>query len=257
MLDVDLGKFIDANENALHLFRMPRQDLLNRHPVEMSPPAQADGVPSWQRSQELIEKALQGESPTFDWLHCSSAGEIISCEVRLVRLPTASRRLVRASIVDISKRKAAEEELRRAREASESALSELKRTEQSLRTERELMRNLIEVQEQEKQFLYHEFHDGLIQNAVGSLMSLSSYQNRHPASEAADTISTAIKYLSQGVEDGRRALRGIRPAVLDDFGLDAAMDDLIDQYSNTGMLATCKHDHRIGRLPSSIETTVY
>ena len=33
---------------------------------------------------------------------------------------------------------------------------------------------------------------------------------------------------------GRRAIRGIRPAVLDDSGLDAAIDDLIDQFSHTG-----------------------
>lgn len=33
---------------------------------------------------------------------------------------------------------------------------------------------LIEVQETEKQYLCHEFHDGLIQYAVGSLMALES-----------------------------------------------------------------------------------
>lgn len=38
----------------------------------------------------------------------------------------------------------------------------------------QLLRNLIDVQEKEKQFLCNEFHDGFIQYAVGSLMLLVS-----------------------------------------------------------------------------------
>jgi len=136
-------------------------------------------------------------------------------------------------------------------------ITDLKAAHEALTAERELLRNLIEVQEKEKQFLCHEFHDGLMQYAVGSLMSLSSYQEKHPSSEAAAAIDWVIGNLSKGIEDGRRAMRGIRPSVLDDFELDAAIDDLIEQFSNSDIMVTSKCDPQIGRLPNAIQTTVY
>ncbi len=46
-------------------------------------------------------------------------------------------------------------------------ITDLKNAEAALRSEQELLRNLIEVQENEKQLLCQEIHDGLIQYAVG------------------------------------------------------------------------------------------
>lgn len=133
----------------------------------------------------------------------------------------------------------------------------LKKTEQSLRDEQDLLRNLIEVQEQEKQFLCHEFHDGLIQYAFGSAMLLESCRGNPQAADNAAKLDTAIDNLRRGVEDGRRVIRGIRPAVLDDSGLEAAMEDLVGQFETSGMHVTSKCDPEIGRLPESIQTTVY
>jgi diguanylate cyclase (GGDEF)-like protein/PAS domain S-box-containing protein len=44
----------------------------------------------------------------FEWTHCDSTGRQLPCEVRFVRLPSANRRLIRASITDIAERKRAE-----------------------------------------------------------------------------------------------------------------------------------------------------
>ncbi len=136
-------------------------------------------------------------------------------------------------------------------------ISDLKESHEALQIEQDLLRNLIDVQEKERQFLCHEFHDGLIQYAVGSLMSLSSYHDKHPTSEAAATIEMVIGNLQKGVEDGRRVIRGIRPAVLDDSGIEAAMEDLVGQFETSGIHVTCQCDPEIGRLPESIQTTVY
>lgn len=136
-------------------------------------------------------------------------------------------------------------------------ITELKSTEESLRTKQDLLRYLIEVQEQERQFLCHEFHDGLIQYAAGSLMSLEGYRSTRPSTEDLSQVDAAIVNLRKGVEDGRRVIRGIRPAVLDDSGLEAAIDDLIGQFKSSGIMVTQKCDPQIGRLPDSIQTTVY
>jgi len=108
VLDVDTGRFMDANDKAEKLFGLERARLLERGPIQMSPPQQPDGAASQQRALAFIQQALEGEVPVFEWAHCNAAGREIMCEVRLVSLPSGNRRLVRGSIADISERKRGE-----------------------------------------------------------------------------------------------------------------------------------------------------
>jgi PAS domain S-box-containing protein len=111
VLDLDTGRFNDANENAERLFGMSREELLRVGPAEVSPAFQPDGRPSSTAAGEELEKALRHESPRFEWMHRNAAGHETPCEISLVRLPSSGRNFVRASIVDISERKQAEEEI--------------------------------------------------------------------------------------------------------------------------------------------------
>jgi len=105
VLDVESGRFVDCNVNGQKLFGLERSRLLELGPVDLSPTHQPDGAPSAERARAYIEQALGGGSPVFEWAHRNAAGRDIMCEVRLVRLPSGSRRLVRGSIADISERK--------------------------------------------------------------------------------------------------------------------------------------------------------
>lgn len=127
MLDIDEGRFADANAHAEELFGMPREEIIKRHPVELSPPQQPNGESSEVMGQKMIESALAGERMVFDWVHRNAAGEDIPCEVRLVPLPAGRRRLLQASIADISLRKQAEQDLTDARDAAQEANRELRR----------------------------------------------------------------------------------------------------------------------------------
>ncbi len=108
VLDVDTGRFMDANDKAQKLFGLDRAKLLEVGPVTLSPPYQPDGGASEQRARAYIQQALEGETPAFEWTHLEGPGREIICEVRLARLPSGKRRLVRGSIADISERKRAE-----------------------------------------------------------------------------------------------------------------------------------------------------
>jgi diguanylate cyclase (GGDEF)-like protein/PAS domain S-box-containing protein len=106
--DVDLARFVECNDNAVRFFKMTREQLLASGPVDVSSPVQADGTPSFGVSRGFIDRALTGDAPCFEWTHRDAAGQDIPCEVRLVRLPSSSQRLIRASITDITERKRAE-----------------------------------------------------------------------------------------------------------------------------------------------------
>ena len=126
-LDVDQGRFIDANVHAERLFRMNREQILKHHPVDLSPPFQPSGVPSAELGREMIESAIAGKRMVFDWVHCDSEGNEIPCEVRLVPLPAGNRKLLQATIADITLRKQAERDLTAARDAAREANRELRR----------------------------------------------------------------------------------------------------------------------------------
>jgi len=111
VFDADSGLFMDANENAVRLFGLSREELFQHSPAGMSPPLQPDGRASDKLMKELTREVLSGGTPVFEWMHRDAAGKDIPCEVRLVRLPSSGHNLVRGSITDISARKRAEHAL--------------------------------------------------------------------------------------------------------------------------------------------------
>ncbi|MBX7057597.1 MAG: PAS domain S-box protein [Leptospirales bacterium] len=108
ILDMDLGRFIDANSAAEQLFNLPREELLRTNPWQESPERQPDGRLSAEAAKAYIEGALAGNPQQFEWVHLNRKGESIDLEIHLAHLPDPSRRLVRGNLRDISERKAAE-----------------------------------------------------------------------------------------------------------------------------------------------------
>jgi len=105
VFDVDQGRFVDVNDNACCFFKMDRTTLLASGPDKISPSRQPDGSPSFGVPRGYIDGALAGDAPVFEWVHCDALGHNMPCEVRFVRLPSSNRRLIRASITDITERK--------------------------------------------------------------------------------------------------------------------------------------------------------
>jgi len=109
LIDMDEKRFVDANENAEALFKLSREVLLRKGPLELSPVEQPDGRPSAEAASGTLSRAFEGETPVFEWTHLTSTGEEIPCEIRLVRLPSKTKKLIRGSIIDITERKKMEE----------------------------------------------------------------------------------------------------------------------------------------------------
>ena len=108
ILDVGLGHLVEVNPHATQLFAMTREQLLSGGPADFSPEYQPDGRRSDSAAREYVQRAVDGETPIFEWMHQDANGEKISCEVRLSRLPNPNRVLVRGTIADIRDRKKAE-----------------------------------------------------------------------------------------------------------------------------------------------------
>jgi PAS domain S-box-containing protein len=125
VLDVDTGKYVDGNENALRFLDVDRAGLLLRSPMDSRVHYQQDGQTSAAAARARIEAAMAGETQVFEWLYRPASGPDVFCEIRLSRLPSSSARLVIGTITDISERKKAEQSLLQAL-AHERELGEMK-----------------------------------------------------------------------------------------------------------------------------------
>ncbi|MBT3219551.1 MAG: PAS domain S-box protein [Proteobacteria bacterium] len=110
----------DCNDAAVELFGFEsREDLIMRHPGELSPPRQPNGRDSTEAANEQIAAAYERKIKPFKWLHHRQNGDIFTAEVQLS--PLESMQMVQAVIRDVSERQKAEEMLRFTQAAMDNA----------------------------------------------------------------------------------------------------------------------------------------
>ncbi len=112
VLDVDTKRVIDANPSAESLFGCSREELLGGNLGRFYTPAQPDGRP-WEESRaDNIERAMAGETIRVERAIRTFDQRDLLCVVSLVRIPYLHRKLLRASLIDVTQQKQAEEALR-------------------------------------------------------------------------------------------------------------------------------------------------
>ncbi|HZV65705.1 MAG TPA: ATP-binding protein, partial [Telluria sp.] len=113
--DLDLKRFVDANSKAERLFACSRDELLASGPERFYPPDQPDGLAPHTSVRRNAQRSAAGEQVVIERAVRALDGRCFPCEVSLVHMPAAGRRLLRSGFVDISERKRAEQELRQHR----------------------------------------------------------------------------------------------------------------------------------------------
>jgi PAS domain S-box-containing protein len=112
VFDGNSGRFLFGNQHACNLYGVPMQKLAELTPADVSPQFQPSGGLSGELAREKMEEALAGGTPVFEWIHKQPNGRLIPTEVRLLPLPAEGQNLIRASIIDNTERKRAENALR-------------------------------------------------------------------------------------------------------------------------------------------------
>lgn len=112
VLDTDSCLFVDANSEALKMFGMSRAEFLRCGLKDVMPLTQSNDRQTMDFASEKIHEALAGGMPIFEFVHVNAAGQPFPTEVRLLRMPSDGRQLIRGSVTDISERKDAEKALR-------------------------------------------------------------------------------------------------------------------------------------------------
>ncbi len=91
--------------------------------------------------------------------------------------------------------------------------------------EHRLIEKLINAQEEERKLVAYDLHDGLIQQLVGARYYLTNCREQWDVG-GRENLQLGCDTLTEAIVEGRRIVEGLRPAVLDDLGLAAAIEEV-------------------------------
>jgi PAS domain S-box-containing protein len=131
--------------------------------------------------------------------------------------------------------------------------------EAELRAEQQLMETMIRTQERDRRLMAFEIHDGLVQYASGAQMHLETLleSGQVVSGEARDRLETALGLVRRAVGEGRRLIGGLRPPVLDEMGVVAALEHLVQDQPAAGPKIKFVADVQFDRLEPLLEVTIY
>jgi signal transduction histidine kinase len=151
--------------------------------------------------------------------------------------------------------------VRQASVALENALL-FARLEEKIEELRQAYMRIAHEQETERARLARELHDGTAQELAG-LITLATVAGRQleTASPAAESVRSTLDRLKlraeEAYQDVRRASHALRPPVLDDFGLSAALSRYLDEYQETTGIAVDRSIGEVGTLGPDAELALF
>lgn len=123
----------------------------------------------------------------------------------------------------------------------------------------ELVGRILLAQEEERRKVAYEVHDGLAQLAAGARHHLEAFTSRLRvrSPELRRDMQRALDLSQQTVREARRVIGGLRPTVLDDFGLARAISTEIETLRGDGWQVDFQANLGGERLPIATEAALY
>ena len=104
-----------------------------------------------------------------------------------------------------------------------------------------------------------DLHDGIGQSLTSLLLGLRAAAEVPTLEEARARLGDLRGITAALLDEVRRLARGLRPSVLDDLGLAAALEHLAAEYTHAHGIAVdvVAPDLALARLPAEVETALY
>lgn len=133
-------------------------------------------------------------------------------------------------------------------------LATLQDRERNLET---LVGGIFQAQEDERRRVSQELHDGVAQTAIALARMLEG--GTAPGANDLTAIERArlARIARDLVGELRSVIGGLRPTLLDDLGLEAALQALVDGLAEDGFDARLTSGGGAGRLPAHVETALF
>ncbi|HAS61334.1 MAG TPA: histidine kinase [Vibrio sp.] len=126
------------------------------------------------------------------------------------------------------------------------------------RSLKELAHKTVMFQEDEKKHLARELHDGINQLLVSSKCHLELLGNKLVDEAQKQHLVHSQQSLMMAINEVRHISHKLRPSALDDIGLEAALNTLLQDFrAHSGLNIEAVFDTSRGRLKSEVATTLY
>jgi PAS domain S-box-containing protein len=110
-------------------------------------------------------------------------------------------------------------------------INDIKRAKAALEREHRTLRHLLQSSDHERQLIAYEIHDELAQQLAGAIMQFQAYSHlkRTAPKDAASAFDAGMTMLQQSHFEARRLISGVRPPILDEEGIVAAIVHLVNE----------------------------
>lgn len=205
-----------------------------------------------------------GESTTYESRTPESHGSLyFMSRIGPVR---KDGKVVAATIIatDITEHKRMEDALQQARDELEERVqqrtAQLAAANARLREDVEERKRLLESSDRDRRLTAYEIHDGLAQQIAAAQMQFQASEQLRTTNprQAPDAFARGMELLDRGLAETRHLISGLRPPILDESGVVAAIRHLADEPSERdGPTVEVVIDVQFGRLEPVLESTIF
>jgi signal transduction histidine kinase len=124
----------------------------------------------------------------------------------------------------------------------------------------QLLTKTVQIQEQERERIAHDMHNGVIQFLVGALYEVQAAKDALATNpeRVQERLETALDLMQQVEAETRRTIYHLRPPILDAKGLVPALRQYVSQYQElAGLPCTLHVSGTPRRLTSDAEVAIY
>lgn len=219
-----------ANVSALNQMGLKREELIGRELDDVMG-AYPDVVRKW---TALIAQVAQTKAPVLTSSRRMYRGRLLITETQV--LPVADPDGEIGAIAILSR--------------------DVTERQQLLEERQRLSQRVLEVQESERREISAMLHDQLGQLLTLARLDLESIKVGDPKSRAA--ASRVNERIGEALGTVRRLATSLRPPLLDDLSLDAALETLTDELrKSSGIAVSFEAARPVPRLPQPVATTLY
>jgi PAS domain S-box-containing protein len=233
--------FVDVNAAAVALLgRTDRRDVVGRHLAEFWPEYQPDGRRSLDILSDCLQQATTRGWSRLEWTRHNEAGQLIWDEMSFNPVMVNGKAMIHGVWRDITDHK-------RAQKAE-------------FDQQQQLAQAVLAAEEGEKRRIAENLHNGLAQVLYAAKLSLGQLTaDQYQANAAAFTEAQtkAIKLLGSAIVQTRTLAHELIPRTLEDFGLEAALQDICADYSVAPLRMTCHVGKLVRPLPPYLTVALY
>ncbi len=141
----------------------------------------------------------------------------------------------------------------------ETEIAVRRNTEIQLQEKQITLEQLLDTHERYRQLVAYEIHDTFVQDVIGALMYLDLYRDNRANVEDLDLaeLEKAQSLLREAVQSARRMISGLRPPIIDEQGVVAAIEYLVSELNADGMEIRLDHDWRVRRMSPVFEASIF